>query len=321
MTTPTSAQGEVRVHPSSAEALVDVVVVSFCSQETLRDCVEPLIGPEFHVVVVDNASPDRSLEVIRDLDITAAALSQNRGFAYGCNRGWELGSAPYVLFLNPDARVEREDVRALVGVLQRDENIGLVAPRIENDDGSLQWSRRRFPRLRSTYARAFYLHRLLPRASWTDEVIRRPDAYDRSGAAEWVSGACLLTRRSLLERLGGWDEGFFLYGEDIDLCRRAREAGAAVWFEANVAARHTGGGSAARESLLPVLAASQLRYASKHGSLPFRIMQRAGLILGTLTHLVVVKGGGSVRSGRARALRVLIRGDQEGSPWRGSRKS
>lgn len=285
------------------------MIVAYNSRDDLRGAVEPLLeSPDLHIVVVDNASPDRSLEAVVDLDVTTLALDRNGGFAHGCNHGWRLGRAPFVLFLNPDARIEPAAVAILRSVLERNERVGIVAPRVENADGSLAYSQRRFPRLRSTFARAFFLHRLFPRAGWTDELVRDPAAYTLRRPVDWVSGACLLVRRSALERVGGWDEGFFHYGEDIDLCRRAAQAGFEVWFEPAASVRHDGGASGARSALLPRLAESQLRYARKHGGRVFFSMQRFGLALGVVTHVIAGRGGSAVRAGRLGALKVLLTG-------------
>ena len=89
----------------------------------------------------------------------------------------------------------------------------------------VDYSLRRFPRLRSTFAHALFLHRLFPTATWTDELVRDPRRLRARALREWVSGACVLVRRSVLEELGGFDEGFFMYCEDIDLCRRIWDAG------------------------------------------------------------------------------------------------
>ena len=97
------------------------------------------------------------------------------------------------------------------------EDAGAVAPKVVSPVGELHHSLRRFPRLRSTYSQAFFLHRLVPRALWADETIRRAEAYTQSAIHEWVSGACVLVRRMLLEQLDGLDDGFFLYCEDTDL--------------------------------------------------------------------------------------------------------
>ena len=138
-------------------ATVDVVVVSYNSRDHLRACVEPLASvDDVHVIVVDNASPDAGLDVVADLPITRIARQQNGGFGAGCNTGWRVGDAPYVLFLNPDARIDAESLRRLAGVLDATPGAGGVAPRITHVDGSLDFSQRRFPRLRSTYARALF---------------------------------------------------------------------------------------------------------------------------------------------------------------------
>jgi GT2 family glycosyltransferase len=288
-------------------AAVDVVVVSYNSRDELRGCVEPLTRIEdVYVIVVDNASSDGSLEVIDDLPLQRIALTQNGGFGHGCNAGWHAGRSPYVLFLNPDARIDSEALDRLVAVLERSPEVGAVAPRINHDDGTLDYSLRRFPRLRSTYARALFLHRIFPRAAWTDELIREPEVYAQPGTPDWVSGACILARRAVLEELGGFDEGFFMYCEDIDLCRRIQDAGHELCYEPTAVVTHIGGASAPRTSLLPVLSESRLRYAGKHLSAPAALLERLGIALEALTHVVVSSGGRAARAGHGRALKVAL---------------
>ena len=163
--------------------------------------------------------------MLEGLPIDVVQLDTNGGFASGCNEGWRRGDAPFVLFLNPDARIDPESLGRLVTVLVSDDRAGLVGPKVCYPGGSLHLSLRRFPRRRSTFARALFLHRALPRSGWTDELVRDEAVYDRPGVAEWVSGACMLVRRTLLERLDGLDAGFFLYCEDTDLCKRVSDAG------------------------------------------------------------------------------------------------
>jgi N-acetylglucosaminyl-diphospho-decaprenol L-rhamnosyltransferase len=288
-------------------ALVDVVVVSFNSAASLRRCVEPLaLGGDLNVIVADNASRDGSLDSVTDLSVRLLALPRNGGFAYGCNAGWRAGEAPFVLFLNPDATIDEGSVRRLAAVLQEDESVGITAPRILEADGSLDFSQRRFPRLRSTYAEALFLHRLLPRSVWTSEMVRREGAYAQATSPEWVSGACLLVRRSLLEELEGFDEGFFLYCEDKDLCRRVRDKGYDVRFVPEAVAVHEGGASAPRAGLLQVLAASRIRYACKHRSRAAAELERAGVALNALTHVAVSRGGRAARAGHVAALRAAL---------------
>jgi GT2 family glycosyltransferase len=295
-------------------SVVDVVVVSYNSRDRLQACVIPLLDdPDVNVVVVDNASADDSLSVLRETRAHTIALDTNGGFGHGCNIGWRAGDAPYVLFVNPDARLDTDAVRTLVGVLETEPHVGAVGPKILNEDGSLDHSIRRFPRLRSTYAQAFFLHRVVPDATWTDETVHRADAYDSAAPVEWVSGACMLFRRSVLERLGGFDEGFFMYCEDKDLCRRTWDLGYEVRYEPTAVAGHEGGASAPRARLLPVLASSKIRYARKHEAATTAFAERTGIALQSLTHLVVSRGGRSRRAGHLQSLLVAL-GVREGGP-------
>lgn len=287
---------------------VDVVVVSYNSEKHLRACVAPLAGlPDVRVTVVDSASADAGLEQVRDLPVDTIALRHNRGFAHACNAGWPKGSAPFVLFLNPDATIDEASLRRLVDTARTSPRVGAVAPRILETDGTVDFSLRRFPRLRSTYAQALFLHRIFPRAAWTDELVRDREAYERAGSPDWVSGACVLVRRRVLEQLGGLDDGFFLYCEDLDLCRRLRDAGHEIRFEPGASAVHAGGESAPRTALLPVLAESRVRYARKHQRRGVAELERLGIALGSLTHAAVTPRGPAARRGNLRALaRVLL---------------
>jgi N-acetylglucosaminyl-diphospho-decaprenol L-rhamnosyltransferase len=283
--------------------MLDVVVVSYNSADHLRACVGALARTDgVEVIVVDNASTDGSVETIADLPLTIIERTTNDGFATGCNAGWRVGTAPFVLFLNPDATIDASSLHRLVDVLEHDERVGAVAPRVEHPDGSLVHSLRRFPRLRSTYARALFLHRLWPRASWTDELVRDEAQYVDPSEPEWASGACLLLRRSALVSVEGWDEGFFLYGEDIDLCRRLREAGWRLRFEPAANVVHAGGASAPRSAMWPLLTESRLRYAAKHGSPISAILTRLGVALGSLIRVFVSRGGLPARRGHMRAF-------------------
>ena len=286
---------------------VDAVVVSYNSRAELRGCVEPLSALEgVQTVVVDNASTDDSVASIADLPVEVLALAENRGFGAGCNAGWRRGEAPFVLFLNPDATVDEPSLRHLVEVLDTEGSVGLVGPKILESDGSLAFSQRRFPQLRSTYARALFLHRVFTRASWADELVRDPAAYDTPASPDWVSGACMLVRRSALEEVGGFDERFFLYCEDKDLCRRLRAAGYDVRYEPRATVRHRGGASAPRAGLLPVLARSRVVYAHKHWGRARAALETGGVALNALTHAVVTSGGREKRAGHLNALAAAL---------------
>jgi GT2 family glycosyltransferase len=296
---------------------IDVVVVAYNSREHLRSCVAQLSGVAgVHVIVVDNACPQRSFEVLDDLPgVRVIHMPKNGGFSYGCNAGWRAGSSQYVLFLNPDAVLGVEDVEHLAHVLDVDPGVGLVGPRTLNEDGSINFTIRRFPSLVSTYAQALFLHRVAPRAAWVDEVVRDPEAYERTARVDWLSGSCILARRSALETVGGLDEAFFFYSEDIDLCRRIqRDAGLAVAYCPDGTCVHTGGSSRPRAQLLPMLAASRLRYARRHRGRVGSFLERFGIGLGESVRTIVGRGGSNYRLGHLQALGVILRGNDAYRP-------
>jgi N-acetylglucosaminyl-diphospho-decaprenol L-rhamnosyltransferase len=286
--------------------LVDVVVVSYGSATTLRDCVAPLAAsPGVRVIVVDNASPDDALATIADLDVTVIRAGRNGGFSFGCNLGIAAGDAPYVLLLNPDARLEDGALDTLRAVLDAHPAAGLVAPQILEDDGSRAPSLRRFPRLRCSLAQALFLHRLVP--GW-DELLHDPADYAEPTEAEWASGACMLVRRAVLDQIGGMDERFFLYCEDTDLCRRIWDAGATVRYAPGAVARHVGGVSGDRSSLRAVLTASRIAYARKHHSAPAARAEAVAIAFGEALHALVKVRRPVQRRGHLAALRTVLTG-------------
>ncbi len=159
--------------------------------------------------------------------------------------------------------------------------------------GDLDYSLRRFPRLRSTYARALFLQRLLPRASWVDEVIRDPRAYAEPHAVEWITGACLLVRRAALEEVGGFDERFFMYCEDKDLCTRLWKAGYSVEYEPSIVCEHDGGAGseASRGARRTMLTRSRMLYAAAHSGRATVMLEALGLALEAAVRLITGPGG------------------------------
>ncbi len=268
---------------------VDVVVVAHASRDTLRTCVAPLAGaPGVNVIVVDTASADPAFDTVQGLPgLDLVHAERNGGFAYGCNLGTARGSAPYVLLLNPDAALEAAELAKLVAVLEAEESVGLVAPRIVDEAGELQRSVRRFPRLRSALSKALLLHRFWPNAAWSDDLVHAASAYEHAWDPEWVSGACMLVRRDVLAALGGLDEGFFMYAEDTDLCWRIWDRGLRVRFEPAAVVVHGGGHSAPRSQLRVADVRSHIRYVVlRDGELAARWVALA-VALDELTHLLL----------------------------------
>ncbi|HEV2590283.1 MAG TPA: glycosyltransferase family 2 protein [Gaiellaceae bacterium] len=284
---------------------LDVVVVAYRSAEHLRACVAPLCGDErIRVFVVDNLCPESSPATVKDLRLTVVETGRNAGFGAGCNAGARCGSAPAILFLNPDAQLAPEQALSLAESLARDPALGAVGPRIVGADGSVHSSARRTPRLRSAFGEAMLVHRLVPRAQWATELIRDPG---HGAEVEWLSGAALCVRRTAFEQIGGFDERFFLYSEDTDICVRLRGAGYRVRFDAAVTAVHAGGQSAPAARQERTKMAARLLYASIHESARRSAAFRAAYALHEAVRLplAVLRSREHVR-GRMDALAVVL---------------
>lgn len=212
-----------------------VVIVNWNGAHLLRDCLGPLADQEFELIVVDNASTDDSVRIVRS-EFPAARLivnEANLGFAVANNQGLRESSAPFVFLLNNDTVPDSDAIAELVSFLEDHPSVAIAGPTLVNVDGTPQDSCGPGPDLATEFLGKSMLHRLLPgRRSWAPTQTRRVD---------WVTGAALMIRRSVAEQLGGLDEEMFMFYEDLDLCARAREAGHEVWFVATPPIVHVGG--------------------------------------------------------------------------------
>jgi N-acetylglucosaminyl-diphospho-decaprenol L-rhamnosyltransferase len=213
---------------------VSAVIVSYNSADYLPACVASLRAEEVaQVVVVDNASSDGSVAAVRAADpaVEVVETGANLGFGAGANRGADVASGDHLLILNPDTVVEPGTVKALSEALDRDAGLGLVGPRMENLDGTLYPSVRRFPDLAVAAGHAF-VGLVWPANPFTRRYRMLDWDHDRPAPdVDWVGGACLLVRRAAFDVIAGFDEGYFMYVEDVDLCWRLHQAGWRVGYE------------------------------------------------------------------------------------------
>ena len=225
---------------------VDVVIVSFRGADLLRRCLRSLREslPEgmATVTVVDNASGDGTPEMVaREFpEVTLRAQSRNLGFAAAQNIGIRAGSAPFVLVLNPDAAIDPETLPPLLDLLDADPAIGCAGPALVREDGSFDHAARRaFPTPLSALGPFTGIGRRVsggPLAAYRAPEVER-------GPVDAVNGAFMLLRRRALDQVGLFDEGYWMYMEDLDLCRRLRDAGWITWYELGSRALHTKAGT------------------------------------------------------------------------------
>ncbi|HEX7275758.1 MAG TPA: glycosyltransferase family 2 protein, partial [Acidimicrobiales bacterium] len=240
------------------------------------------------VVVVDNASSDGTEEALAAADPDARFLptGSNLGFGTAANVGVANAGGPYVLILNPDTIVEPGTARALAAALDEDPRLAVVGPRIDNPDGSLYPSARRFPKLGDAAGHAFL------GVVWKgNRFTRRYRMLDwdhaAAGPVDWVGGACMLVRRTAYEQVGGFDPAYFMYVEDVDLCWRLRKAGWTVGYQPAGRVVHTVGASSQLAPYRMILAhhRSLLRFANRTTTGPGRALLpavAAGLAVRTL---------------------------------------
>jgi N-acetylglucosaminyl-diphospho-decaprenol L-rhamnosyltransferase len=225
---------------------VSAVVVSFNSAGYLPDCLRSLRSEGVaEVVVVDNASSDGSVEAVRraDPETRVVETGANLGFGSAANRGVATTISPYLLIMNPDTVVEPGTVKALSEALDRDAGLAVVGPRMENPDGTLYPSVRRFPNFTVAFGHAF-LGLVWPANPYTRQYRMLDSDHDRSALdVDWVSGACFLVRRAAFDVVGGFDEAYFMYVEDVDLCWRLGQAGWRIGYEPAGRVAHALGGS------------------------------------------------------------------------------
>jgi N-acetylglucosaminyl-diphospho-decaprenol L-rhamnosyltransferase len=218
-----------------------VVVVNHNAGAFLARCLDSLhassgdVGLE--VVVVDNASGDGSPRHAEEAGARILRNERNRGFAPAANQGIGATTAPFVLLLNPDAEIVGGTLSALVKVARERPRAGAVGLLVRNPDGSIQPSARRVPRLLEALGHAF-LGPVAPGNRFTRSYTMA--GWDRTTEreVEWVSGSAMLLRRDALEEVGPFDEGYFMYVEDVDLCTRLRRAGWHVLFSPEVEVVH-----------------------------------------------------------------------------------
>lgn len=209
---------------------VEAVVVNRNTSSLLEDCLESIRKQDYPgritVWVVDNASSDDSVRMVLDR-FPEANLFWNRantGYAAACNRGAQMSGEPCLLIMNADTVLSPGTISTLARFLEENPSCGAVGPRVLNTDGTLQYSCREFPSLAGAFMHAFF-GLFLPDNRYSRDYLKKDWDHCSCREVDWVSGAFMAVRRQAFQQVGGFDEGYHMYVEDVDLCWRLREAG------------------------------------------------------------------------------------------------
>jgi GT2 family glycosyltransferase len=225
---------------------ISVIVVNWNTRELLKACLRSVYDQRHEVVmeviVVDNASTDRSVEMVRQMypDVRLIANTNNEGFAKASNQALRICRNQYMLLLNSDAELAPRALHRMGSFLANNPVVGAVGPKILNPDGSFQSAAMTFPTILGEFLLTTKMFRLFRSPHFPSHPEHRSR---RSCDADWLSGACLMIRREALEDVGNLDETYFMYSEEVDWCWRAKRKYWKIYYLAEAQALHHGGQS------------------------------------------------------------------------------
>lgn len=228
---------------------VSVVIVSFNTREILRECLTTLIETagklSYETIVVDNASQDGSADMVAEAfpQVQLIRSEVNLGFAAANNRGFAVAQGHYIVMLNSDAFLQGDALVRSVHHMEANPCIGLAGARLVGRDGSWQPSARQFPSLLNHILTVTGLAAKYPQSRFFGRFDRTWADPNESAEVDWVPGAYTIMRHNVLKRVNYFDEAFFLYFEEVDLCRRIQQAEYEVHYFADVVVVHLGGES------------------------------------------------------------------------------
>lgn len=223
--------------------IVTVLVLNFREPLQTVKCVHALlqqtVAGKMEIIVIDNHSDDDSIGILRNRlgqfpNVRVIEANRNAGFGGGYGYGIRQATGDYILINNPAKIMEKDGIEKMVKRMEKDPNIGIIAPKLVHEDGSVRSSARAFPQLMDVIVK-----RSMPERSHTKGVRRylQSDAsVDQERETDWVIGGCMMVRTDVMVQVDGFDKRFFLFFEDMDLCRRVRQTGKSILYFPEVTA-------------------------------------------------------------------------------------
>lgn len=251
---------------------LSIIIVSFNTKELLKKCLTSIFkytkGVGFEVIVVDNASTDSSVKMIEDEfpQIKLIKNNENVGFGRANNQGIEIAKGKYTFLFNSDAYLEENVLPGLVQIMEKNPKIGALAPQILNPDHTIQQSLGFLPDLPQVFWWISFIDDLPGGQFLKPYHVDHDSFYRKWHKVGWATAAAVMLRRETLEKSGLFDQNIFLYGEEVELCKRIKEAGFQVVFSPDVYVVHLGRGSMARKNIDAIVGEYKglLYYYKKH---------------------------------------------------------
>ncbi len=235
---------------------LSIILVNWNTKDLTRDALVSIFDQtkniEFEVIVVDNNSGDGSVEMIKKefSQVILIENKENRGFGKANNQGLAAARGEYLMFLNTDVRVLNGAINTLVDYLDKNSSVMMVGPRLLNADMSFQHAcRRNLPNPLNSFFHLFGLVKIFKHNEIINSYKQFTADPEVTGPVEAISGAAMLFRRQVYEEIGGFDERFFMYGEDLDFCKRIFDKGWGVVYVSNAKIIHFGGQSSKKRKV------------------------------------------------------------------------
>jgi GT2 family glycosyltransferase len=235
---------------------VSIIIASWKTRELLRKCLQTVLtsaGVVFEIIVVDNASGDGTVEILESEFAGQVKLiknDQNLGFAKANNQGLKEASGEYILFLNSDTEIKPDTLSKSLAFMRTNSDCGVLGPKMLYPDGSPQSSVRRFPTVWPILLMLLKIPKFRPHLKSIDNYLAVDFDYSKQQAVDQVMGAFMMMPKRLVDQLNGFDERFFIWFEEVDLCLRVKRAGYQVVYNPEVEIIHHGGKSFAQQSLI-----------------------------------------------------------------------
>ena len=251
--------------------MVDIVIVNWNSGDYLLDCIQSIFTDKKEalvnkVIIIDNNSSDDSLSKIDLINkISIISNKENVGFSKACNQGFKLSNAPFVLLLNPDARLMNNTLEDCVAFMEHNTEVDILGCQLLDDNGHIAPSCSRFPAPSTFFYDAIGLSKLMPSVFHPATVMTDWD-HKESKQVDQVMGAFMFMRRTIFDKVGYFDERFFVYFEELDFALRLAEKRGISFFNADIKALHTGEGTthSVKAFRLFIFLRSRLQYAKKN---------------------------------------------------------
>ena len=216
---------------------LSIIIVNYHHSHMLDNCLESVYRTiekiQFEVILVDNSSKDDGLKPIlkRYTKIRFINNSKNLGFARANNQGAKISSGDFLLFINPDTVMIEDAIESMLDYIRSDSSIGILGPKVLNSDQTTQYSCRKFPTIWSGLFNRYSLTtRLFPNNRYSRDYLMLDYDHNSTRSVDWVSGCCMMMSKSTFNKANGFDENYFLFIEDVDICQVIKKRLRVVYF-------------------------------------------------------------------------------------------